>query len=81
MIDYQMNKVWHLLPSVEPERRIYWGILAQAIKDVRSSCKWGNKHDRDDAMRWIKSEADHTGSFLWVCDMLDIDPDWVRESL
>lgn len=79
--DYQMNKVWHLLPSVEPEKRVFWAILAQALKDVRSSCKWGNKADREDALRWFYSDALYERSFVWICDALGIDPEWVRSAI
>lgn len=32
-------------------------------------------------LEWIKSDSNIKGSFMWVCDALDLEPDAVRRAL
>ncbi len=67
-----------------PERsmvNLAMGIMTQAIRDLISPQK---KLDKDwqtwqeDAQAWFDSEENHTGSFQWVCEVLDINPERLR---
>ena len=33
------------------------------------------------ALAWIRSDARHFGSFLWICDLLGLHPEAIRERL
>lgn len=72
------------LPSVSnwtPEVRLAAAVLAQAIADVR----WRRPDGRDRiranaALRWLRSDDGHWPySFLRICEMLQIEPEWVRD--
>lgn len=39
--------------------------------------EWENT--RSSARRWIFSKDTHPCSFLWICDCLDFDPQWLRQ--
>lgn len=38
---------------------------------------WDNT--RISAMRWLFSEDHHPCSFVWICDCLDLDKEWLRK--
>lgn len=49
--------------------RLLAAILGEAIVDLR-----GNDDARDRAMRWFASDLFRWGSFLFVCQMLGLEP-------
>jgi hypothetical protein len=64
-------------------RRLASGILIQAFRDIvtaKSSSKecaaW-----RQDALEWFLSDERYPGSFHWVCEVLRMDADRLREWL
>lgn len=68
-----------------PERELInlaMGILTQAVRDLVSPQK---KLERDwkswqaDSRKWFKSDEFYTGSFLWVCDVINADPRKMRQ--
>lgn len=60
-------------------KELAFAILLQAIRDTRSreqsrqAAVW-----REDAFRWFTAQKDSAGSFVWVCDVLGIDPGKTR---
>jgi hypothetical protein len=61
------------------ERRRWLAVLDQAVMDLR------NRNERP-ALRyltqlWFTSDNHKPGSFLWVCDSLDLDASWLRRRL
>lgn len=34
-----------------------------------------------DASDWMRSDASHYGSFIWCCDLLDLNPERVRHEV
>lgn len=62
------------------------GILTQAVRDLISPQKKVEKDWRswqEDSASWFNSDENHTGSFVWVCDVIGADPKklrmWVQE--
>jgi hypothetical protein len=56
---------------------LLYAILDRAIKDANGSTQIGADLDRQEqfkAKRWLKSESIKPFSFLWVCDLLEIEP-------
>ena len=57
------------------------GIMTQAIRDLISPQK---KLDKDweewqaDAQHWFDSNEMDTGSFRWVCEVLEVNPEGLR---
>ena len=52
---------------------VMWRALADYCGDVQTDIR--------SASRWIKSEHIHIGSFLWICDVLGIEPGLLRNTL
>ncbi len=58
-------------------KRLWIAVLKQAIKDSR-----GNYHrNRDKALSWFSSANQGTGSFLWICSILGLNPNLTRMNL
>ena len=72
-----------LLPAhTTPEKKLWAAVLVQAFSDLEGLA-FGNQrainNNRNQAKGWIKSnDASYIGSFLYVCEVLDIDPSFVR---
>ena len=57
-------------------KRLWTAVLAQAVTDAK-----GNYYrDREEAREWFLSENYETASFLWICDVLGLDPDLFRNA-
>ncbi|MEO5334422.1 MAG: hypothetical protein H7839_20600 [Magnetococcus sp. YQC-5] len=52
-----------------PEVDLWASVIQQAIADLSN-----HRHSRD-AESWLLSESLETGSFLFICDSLGLDPD------
>lgn len=55
-----------------PERKLWNAVIEQAAKDLTSKLYSGN------ADEWFKSSSKDTCSFQWICEQLNLDPDWMR---
>lgn len=59
-----------------PERNMWAAILAMAIADLASSSSF----KKSAAINWILDNEKHeVGSFLWICEELNIDPKFFIE--
>lgn len=66
--------------------RLWSAVLHQAILDVGryyagQKVKNGTPSDGMRAVDWMLSESTGVGSLIWVCDILDLHPDTVRNSV
>jgi hypothetical protein len=66
-----------------PEMVLAAAVLAQAMADVRLRRRDGRDHIQvSSALRWIRSDdAKWPLSFRRVCELLDLDPSWVRQTV
>lgn len=48
---------------------------------ARAARRYVQSSIAEDARRWIASAEQRTGSFLWICGLLDLNPDTVRARL
>jgi len=64
------------------ERRLWAGVLIQAIRDLAGYIVVPNKRERArlqyHARVWFTSDNRDVGSFLWVCDQIELEPPWIR---
>lgn len=60
------------------ERRLYLAILTQAVCDFHGLASATEAEVRT-ARAWIRSNLDAPMSFVFVCSVLDLDPQAVRE--
>lgn len=62
-------------------RNLALGILLQAFRDIVAPKKASNKEWeewRQDALDWFYAEENHPGSFRWVCEVLEMNPNELR---
>jgi hypothetical protein len=66
-----------------PELRLAAAVLAQAMADIRLRRRDGRDHIAvSSALRWVRaSDSTWPLSFLRVCELLQLDPAWVRQSV
>jgi hypothetical protein len=61
-------------------RKLWFAVLEQATKDAEGDVKGPyNKYIKEGARVWFRRENQGIGSFLWVCLMLDLNPEVVRK--
>ena len=82
----------HNAPNCETERAyqdkkgclaLWAAVLEQAIRDYQGLMKAYTdgqhlKRHMESAREWIDSDRTGVASFLWVCDVLDLDPAYTR---
>jgi hypothetical protein len=54
---------------------LWFAVLERAVLDLDMP------KEREDATRWFISNIYDIGSFLFICDMFDIDPKVIRQLL
>ncbi|MEO5332901.1 MAG: hypothetical protein H7839_12830 [Magnetococcus sp. YQC-5] len=65
---------YHTLDN-ENARRLWAAVMERAILDLQDNTL------RGDAIEWMNSKRRSIGSFHWVCQHLDMDPDSVKRAL
>ena len=65
----------------EAYKRLWAAVLEQAIKDVQGDARARRGKVRsifsEGAWAWFRSESQEVGSFLWTCNMLGFEPDFI----
>ena len=54
-------------------RALWKAVLDQAFKDAEGNV--GTYDQREDARAWFASSRRDIGSFLWICEVLDLEPE------
>lgn len=63
-------------------RKLWFAVLEQAAKDAEGDMRGPyGKYITEGARAWFFSKNQGIGSFLWVCLMLDLNPEVVRSIL
>ncbi|UCF82980.1 MAG: hypothetical protein JSV50_17610 [Desulfobacteraceae bacterium] len=69
----------------EAYKRLWAAVLEQAIKDVQGDERAHRGKVRsifsEGAWAWFRSESQEVGSFLWTCNMLGFEPDFILSLL
>ena len=65
-------------PEFELWRCVLWRALSVARGEINPSTRQEIKYLSRRAAAWFQSKWKGPGSFLWVCEMLDFDPQAVR---
>jgi hypothetical protein len=78
--------VLNLPDELRPVLHLWSEVMRLAFEDARgglkgSSPRYGDRAVALDALQWFKSEVCEVGSFLWICDLLELDPGAVRAQL
>ena len=72
-----------------PERMLWLCVLEETIRCLQGAptAKGGyvptsrRARLRAEAQAWLDSEEVYLGSFRWICEMLDIAPDYLRQRI
>ena len=63
-------------------RKLWAHVLAGALQDLQNRAKYGNAvANRHIAHTWIDSDESAPSSFVWVCRVLEIDPERTRTAI
>jgi hypothetical protein len=61
---------------------LWAGVLLQAIKDYHDEGTSSTvQRDKRHAMAWFKSSRQDVGSFIWICDLLDLNSGLIRSRI
>jgi len=67
------------------ERRLWAAVLIQAVRDVGGYGRFDSEPQRRRiqyfARLWFASDNRDVGSFLWICDELELEPSWIRRRM
>jgi hypothetical protein len=64
-----------------PEAELWTQVILQAIKDLDGRTSLTPRSAKDSAREWFASESDAVSSFKWTCQIIDVDPDFIRSQL
>ena len=68
--------------AVYDYKRLWAAVLKQAIRDARRELPpHGNVSSHMNAASakaWFESDSQDIGSFLWICAVLDVEPDYTK---
>lgn len=77
-------------PQIQACLRLWAAKLVLHVRDYADSIAW-QKQKRTNFVRepthyytariWINSDANHIGSFVWVCELFDIDPNYAKRRI
>ena len=64
-----------------PEAELWTQVILQAINDLDGRTSLTPRSAKDSAREWIFSECDGVCSFLWTCQIINVDPNFIRSQL
>jgi hypothetical protein len=64
-----------------PEAQLWTHVIIQAIQDSQSPALSKNPAAKRYARYWIASPNEGVGSFLWACQLINVDPYFIRSAL
>ena len=64
-----------------PEAELWTQVILQAINDLGGRTALAPQSAQDSAREWFASESDGVGSFVWACQIINVDPNFIRSQL
>ena len=64
-----------------PEAQLWTHVIIQAIRDSEAPALSKTPAAKRYAKRWIASSNEEVGSFLWACQLINVDPYFIRSAL
>ena len=64
-----------------PEAELWTQVILQAITDLNGRTSLTPRSAKDSAREWFASESDAVRSFIWVCQIINVDPNFIRSQL
>jgi hypothetical protein len=60
-----------------PKAELWTAVIQQAIQDLSSP----DSYEQEAARLWFNAPTDVVGSFIWACNVIDMEPSFIRASL
>jgi hypothetical protein len=67
--------------STLPEAELWTQVILQAINDLGGRTALAPQSAQDSARQWFASECDGVCSFVWACQIINVDPNFIRSQL
>jgi uncharacterized protein YfaT (DUF1175 family) len=64
-----------------PEAQLWTHVIIQAIRDSEAPALSKAPAVRRYAKHWLASSNEEVGSFLWACQLINVDPHFIRSAL
>ena len=72
-----------------PERKLWAAVLIQAVDDLKiklrlkegEQTKNNKQYLKNQAKAYFKTNRTHIGSFIWICNLFNINPDLARKAI
>jgi hypothetical protein len=64
-----------------PEAELWTQVIIQAINDLDGRTSLTPGSAKDSARQWFASESHEVSSFIWTCQIINLDPDFIRSRL
>jgi hypothetical protein len=64
-----------------PEAELWTQVILQAITDLDGQTSLTPGSAKDSAREWLASECDGVCSFIWACQIINVDPSFIRSQL
>lgn len=68
-------------PPLLPEMELWTEVILLAIDDLNRRTRFSSHSDQRSAKQWIDSDAEEIGSFIWACQAINVDPNFIRAKL
>lgn len=67
--------------EIRGERDLIAAIIERTVRDLIVPPLMATRSDIRDSEQWFRSNAKEPFSFLWCCDHLSLDPEYLREQV
>jgi hypothetical protein len=64
-----------------PEAELWTQVILQALTDLDGRTSLTPHSAKDSAREWFASESDGVCSFVWACQIINVDPTFIRSQL
>jgi hypothetical protein len=64
-----------------PEAQLWTHVIIQAIRDSKAPALSKAPIARRYAKQWLSSSNEAVGSFVWACQLINTDPDFIRSAV
>jgi hypothetical protein len=66
---------------ISPEAELWTEVILQAIDDLDKRTTLSSRSAQVSAREWFTSDSDAVGSFVWTCNVINVDPNFIRSRL
>lgn len=77
------DPVWEILPDkdLNNEQELWYSVLVQALADYATLVKKKSSNGLKEIFDWFFNESVILGSFEYICEILELDPNYLRKKI